>query len=51
MDQTLEDIEKELEHISKLPEECHKDKGEQKIYEFEMDMCSKSLNVEELEEK
>ena len=46
MDRTLEDIEKYLEHVPKFPEEDHKDKGKQKIYEFEMGMCSKSPNVE-----
>ena len=51
IDQTLEEIEKELEHISESPEEGHKDKGKYKISEFEMGMCSKSPNVEELEEQ
>ena len=51
VDQTLEDIEKYLEHIPKFPEEDHKYKGKQNISEFEMAMCSKFPNVEELEEQ
>ena len=39
LDQAEEDIEKEVEHISQLPEEGHKDKGKKRIYEFEMGIC------------
>ena len=42
MDQTLEDIEKYLQHVQKLHEEYHNDNHKHNIYEFEMGMCSKS---------
>ena len=51
MDQTLEEIEKELKNIREFPKESYKDKGKQKISKFEMGTCSKPSNVEELEEK
>ena len=51
MDQTLEEIEKELKNAPELPEESYKDKGKQKIYELEMGTCSKPSNVEELKKQ
>ena len=50
IDQTLEEIEKELKHALEFPEEAYKDKGKHKIYEFEMGTYSKPSNVEELQE-
>ena len=51
VDQTLEGISIEMEHISELPKEGHKDKGKKKIYEFEMGMYFKSPNMEKLEQQ
>ena len=50
MDQTLEEIEKELKNIRELPTESYKDKGKQNNSKFEMSTCSKPSNVEELKE-
>ena len=39
-----------MRHAPELPEEAYKDKGKQKISEFEIGTCSKPSDFEELKE-
>ena len=51
VDQTLEEIQEELRYTPYMFEEYSKDKGKQKVLEFEIGTCSKPSVIKELNEQ